>query len=67
MEMSATQQLQRKVCDANETCRNSEQLGGAIHRGSNTGVAQPAARVVCILTMKNSFFPTEDLSKYRSL
>lgn len=55
--MSATQQLQIKVCDANETCRNAEQLGGAIHMDYKTGVAQPAARVVCILAMKNSLFP----------
>lgn len=55
MEMSATQQLQIKVCDASETCRNPEQLEGAIHMGYKNGVAQPAARVVCILTMKNRF------------
>lgn len=67
MEMSATQQLQIKVCDANETSRNAEQLGGAVHRGYKTGVAQPAARVVCILAMKNSFFPPKNLSKYTSL
>lgn len=55
MEMSATQQLQTGVCDARGTCRNTEQLGGAIHMGYKTGAAHPAVRVVCILAMKNSF------------